>query len=48
MTAAEERRHAAEVERDERIAAIVDAAPPPSQALLDRIYELLEPEGGTS
>jgi hypothetical protein len=36
---------AAEAARAERIAAIVDAAPPPSKALLDRLYVLLAPGG---
>jgi hypothetical protein len=36
---------AAEAAREERIAAIVDAAPPPSKALLDRLYVLLDPGG---
>ena len=34
---------AAEAARAERIAAVVDAAPPPSKALLDRLYVLLAP-----
>ena len=43
---AEERRARAEEERAERIREIVDAAPPPSQAMLDRLAVLLQPEGG--
>ena len=37
---------AAEAARAERIAAIVDAAPTPSKALLDRLHVLLGPDGG--
>lgn len=36
----------AEIAREERITAILDAAPPPSKALLDRLYVLLAPDGG--
>jgi hypothetical protein len=36
---------AAEAAREDRITAILDAAPPPSKALLDRLYVLLAPGG---
>lgn len=44
-TTAEPEQTPAEIARAERIAAIVDAAPPPSKALLDRLYVLLAPDG---